>query len=133
VLILSVILFVAFNHSANLWDLLATIGLRFQGDPHVGRFVSIYFDPNFYAGIAIIPLILSIYLYKITNHKKYFVTAVLFICSIILTGSRSGFATLIFFLIYLLILWRGQIKRSTIKYVIFIAILSIGILPLLIE
>jgi hypothetical protein len=38
-----------FPSSARFWALLEHFGIIFHGDPHISRFVSPYFDPNFFA------------------------------------------------------------------------------------
>ena len=96
---LGLIIFISFSDSTMFWTFLSSFGIRFQGDPHSGRFVSTYFDPNFFAAICCIPLLLSIQL------RKVMWKSALFVLGIFLTWSRSGIGTLIAVIIFLLI-WR---------------------------
>lgn len=84
-----------FPGSATLWAFLASIGIVYQGDPHIGRFVSPYLDPNYYAAIAVLPLMLAMTLWRIKRNLLYLACASIFIASILLTSSRSGTATLV--------------------------------------
>ncbi|MNK71876.1 O-Antigen ligase [compost metagenome] len=88
-------IFVLFPESARLWAFLSSFGVTFLGDPHVYRFYSTYFDPNFYAAIALIPVLISTALHGITRQSRYHAITALFVVSILLSGSRSGIATAI--------------------------------------
>ncbi len=89
-LFLSAFIYIAFPYSDDLWVFLQNYGISFRGDPHRGRFISVYFDPNFFASIAFIPFCISMFLYKSTCRWKYFLFSTLFLLSGILTLSRSG-------------------------------------------
>lgn len=45
--IISILILIAFPESTELWGFLSSIGIYFNGDPHINRIVSTYFDPNF--------------------------------------------------------------------------------------
>ena len=92
------LIFIYFKESNDLWIFLRNFNIEFNGDPHVNRFVSIFFDPNFYAIIAVIPLIISLHLYSVSSKNIYLYAAIAFFVSIILSGSRSGIATCIILL-----------------------------------
>ena len=92
------LIFIYFKESNDLWIFLRNFNIEFNGDPHVNRFVSIFFDPNFYAIIAVIPLIISLHLYSVSSKSIYLYAAIAFFVSIILSGSRSGIATCIILL-----------------------------------
>ena len=99
-LILGFCFFLFFPASEVLWKVLSSQSILFHGDPHVWRFVSVYFDPNYYAAIAGIPCLLSLYLYQSTSKKRYALFSFLCALSALLTQSRSGLFTL-----FLLLLW----------------------------
>jgi O-Antigen ligase len=91
--LIGLIIYVAFPDSAQLWRTLATYGITFNGDPHERRFVSSYFDPNFYSVIACLGLITSYLAFRFTQKKWYLMITLLILFSIVLSGSRSGIAT----------------------------------------
>jgi len=78
-------------NSIEFWLYLQQYNITFNGDPHQGRFISMFFDPNFYATIAIMPLIMSCFLLK--HNKFYSVVLLVFLISVFLTISRSGIGT----------------------------------------
>lgn len=125
VVTVSSLLFVAFPDSNQLWNFLASFGILFDGDPHQRRFISIYFDPNYYGAIAVIPAIFSLNNFKKTQNNKYLVYLCIIIVSIILTVSRSGVATLILYFGYEGFIWfktlllSKKIQRKSIYYSIF--------------
>lgn len=94
-------IFTLFPESTRLWAVLSRFGVTFLGDPHVYRFYSTYLDPNFYAAIAIIPVLLALALHRMTRLARYQVGAILFIVSILLSGSRSGIVTALLVLLAL--------------------------------
>lgn len=96
ILCLGAIIFFVFPKAHLFFAFIEQYGVRFYGDPHERRFISTFFDPNYYAAIACIPLILS------WIRRKHFL-GFLFLLSILLTFSRSGIATC-----FLLILFRGK-------------------------
>ncbi len=93
VLILGAIIFFVFPKAHLFFALLDGYGIRFEGDPHLKRFISPFFDPNYYAAIACIPFLLAL-----SRSKK--ILASLFALSILLTFSRSGIATLILLTVF---------------------------------
>lgn len=88
VLLLGAILFFVFPKAHLFFALLGEYGIRFEGDPHLKRFISPFFDPNYYGAIACIPFLVAL-----SANKK--ILAALIALSILLTFSRSGIATLI--------------------------------------
>ncbi len=86
-------MYLIFPNSKVLWEVLEQYGIKFVGDPHVKRFVSVYFDPNYYAAIACIPFLISTALYFHRKNFRYLFSAVFFFLTISLTNSRSGIAT----------------------------------------
>ena len=94
-LFLGFILYLFFPDSEKLWLFLGQYHVGFQGDPHIGRFVSVYFDPNYYSCIAGLAFLLSSYLYTMTKKRRYQALSFLFLLSGLLTWSRSGIALLV--------------------------------------
>ena len=91
---LALMIYVLFPDSRELWAFLQNFGVEFFGDPHQRRLVSSYFDPNYYGAIAVLPFMLSMLLYQRVWQTRYLILAALFAVSVVLTGSRSGVATL---------------------------------------
>lgn len=97
-------IYIFFPNSTDLWMLLSSYGVELTApDPHVNRFVSVYFDPNYYSIIAIIPMLLSSLLYLKTNRFIYLLLIGLFAISIFLAGSRSGIVSMVAILLYILL------------------------------
>lgn len=94
-LFLGFILYFFFPDSEKLWIWLGQYHVGFQGDPHIGRFVSVYFDPNYYSCIAGLSFLLSSYVYETTKKRRYQWLSFLFLLSGLLTWSRSGLALLV--------------------------------------
>lgn len=93
VLTLGAVIFFVFPKAHLFFLLLNEYGIHFEGDPHLRRFISPFFDPNYYAAIACIPFLIAL-----SRGKK--VLASLLALSILLTFSRSGIATLILLLVF---------------------------------
>ncbi|WP_270606141.1 O-antigen ligase family protein [Bacillus mobilis] len=100
VILFSFIIYIFFPDSVTLWMFLNKFGIEYVGDPHYGRFISTYLDPNYYGAISIIPIILCNYLYFKTNQKRYLLLLLIFAATVILSVSRSGIAALIIFLVF---------------------------------
>ncbi len=94
VALLAFVIYVMFPDSRDLWVFLRGFGVEFFGDPHQRRLVSPYFDPNYYGAIAVFPFTLSVLAYQRVWKTRYLLLAGLFAVSVVLTGSRSGIATL---------------------------------------
>lgn len=91
VLIIGIIQLMFFPKALDFYNIFYKIGVYFPNpDPHIGRLVSTYFDPNFLAACLIIPTILSLNYYTKTGKIRYLLYIILFIITIILTVSRSG-------------------------------------------
>lgn len=99
-----------FPDSVELWMTLKLFGIDFAGDPHQSRFVSTYFDPNFFSVIICIPILLCGELIDIKRdgRKKYYAAFLFLIITCVLTLSRSGLATMV---VTLLILYRSMFKE----------------------
>ncbi len=124
-LILGAVLYTVFPSSNLLWDLLNSYHIGFRGDPHVGRFVSVYFDPNYYASISGFAFLVSSYLYFVTEKKMYRWGGYAFFLSGVLTWSRSGIAVLVALILYkaLPFLLEGRFRKK--EAVLFIFTLSL--------
>lgn len=91
--IIGIIQLVFFPEAFDFYDIFYNIGVYFTNpDPHIGRLLSTYFDPNFLAACMIIPTILALDLFSRTNKRKYLLEIIFFITIIVLTVSRSGVA-----------------------------------------
>jgi hypothetical protein len=96
------LIYIAFRDAQLFWVFLQQLGITYGGDPHIGRFVSIYFDPNFYAVIGLIPFISMVRLIYLKPTNKNFLCLGILVFSILLTWSRSGLATFFMLLTYML-------------------------------
>jgi hypothetical protein len=89
--LIGAIIYVFFPNSIDFWGFLASHGIIFHGDPHTNRFISIYFDPNYYSSIVLFPLFTSLYCFLESKSKVEVFYIIVFSLSIFLSGSRSGF------------------------------------------
>jgi hypothetical protein len=91
--ILSILLLAFFPISTELYRFMARWSLLYTGDPHVARMISPYLDPNYFAAIACLPLLLTPY----TKRVKGWL--LLISLCILLSWSRSGMATALLLMI----------------------------------
>jgi hypothetical protein len=91
----ALIILVAFPDSTVLWAALGESGVTFSGDPHSGRLVSTYFDPNFFSAIIAFPLTLAWGIYFRTRSVRVLFYAVVMLVADVMTFSRSGLALLV--------------------------------------
>lgn len=99
-LVLGLVLYFCFPSASVLWALLSAWHIGFQGDPHVGRFLSVYLDPNYYAALSGFMVLVSSYLASTTGKRRYRLGAFAFFTTGVLAWSRSGMATLFLLLLY---------------------------------
>ena len=85
IFVLGMIIYIVFPDSIVLWQFLSSYNIIFNGDPHQHRFYSTYLDPNFYAAIACIPILLCNYIYITTKNRINIIYIALFAFSIILS------------------------------------------------
>ncbi len=130
---LGFVLYVLFPDARFLWYALASIGILFQGDPHTGRFVSPYFDPNFWAAIGCIPCLALYNLDQWSWRDK--IIFCLISLSIFCSFSRSGIGTYIFLFAILTFIDRLNVKFYSLRKYSFLilgifasAILLLGVL-----
>jgi len=95
--VLGWVIYFNFPNAADLWVFLNKYNITFAGDPHVHRLMGGFLDPNFAAGIIILPILLCIYKYfhSEKNQYMYLVIADYFFLCLIYTYSRSGLLGLI--------------------------------------
>lgn len=101
-LILGTMIFILFTDSSKFWVFLQHIGIVFNGDPHHHRFISVYFDPNYYCNISAIPFLISMALFQYSKKYRYLFLAGSFLLSSILTWSRSGLFVMVCLLLFLM-------------------------------
>ncbi|WP_157465260.1 O-antigen ligase family protein [Deinococcus apachensis] len=104
VVALAFLLLLLFPDSRDLWAWLSRMGVVFQGDPHLNRLVSAYFDPNFFGVILLLPLTWSYVLLHSQPAFRWWAVLVLTLVAILLTGSRSALAAAVLQLLFLLFL-----------------------------
>ncbi|MBR0427027.1 MAG: O-antigen ligase family protein [Clostridia bacterium] len=86
-----IIQLITYPSAMDFYNIFYKIGVYFPNpDPHNGRLISTYFDPNFLAACLIIPLTLILNQYIKNGNLKNLIGIVFFISIIILTVSRSG-------------------------------------------
>jgi len=93
--VISFVILLAFPESTALWAVLGDSGVEFSGDPHSGRLVSTYFDPNFFSAIIALPLVLAWNLYFRERSVRILLYAAVMTIADLLTFSRSGLSLLI--------------------------------------
>lgn len=93
--VLALIILIAFPESTALWAALGDSGVTFRGDPHSGRLVSTYFDPNFFSAIIAFPLLLGWGFYFRTRSMRLLFYSVVMLVADVMTFSRSGLALLV--------------------------------------
>ncbi|KKQ67138.1 MAG: hypothetical protein US86_C0001G0065 [Candidatus Daviesbacteria bacterium GW2011_GWA2_38_24] len=97
----------------------------FGYDPHQGRLVSTWLDPNFLGAFLNISLILTIYLWTHKKEKTWGLIGFVILLSIILTFSRSAYL----FLLVTLFIW-GYFKfRKLLSLALVVILLSYLISP----
>ena len=91
---IAIALLILFPNSTDLWKTLSSFGVEFAGDPHINRLVSLYFDPNFYATIIVLPTIIALHGALSEKKLSYIASSALLILTLFLTVSRSGISLL---------------------------------------
>ena len=92
------IIYYKFPYLSHLWAILLRYNIYFPNpDPHIYRFVSTFFDPNFLAAFLVLPIIYLIYMITVgSKNEKVVGWIILFVVfrAFMLTFSRSGYLTL---------------------------------------
>lgn len=105
-----------------------------EPDPHVGRLVSTYFDPNYLGSCLLLGIAADVYLLKRSVRNgdfradgfKYIVCLIIYFVTLLLTQSRSGILGFLLF-IFIYALFNTNFKKIRFKGVIGIcAIVLIG-------
>lgn len=124
-----------FPESVLLWQFLALYGIEVNGDPHIGRLVSTYFDPNFYAAIIALPVLITGRSAIRQGGWRWLGFGIL-LASCVLTVSRSGTAVLFMsaFVLFLPSLSRAlyfmKVRYSTLGLLL-VAVCAAGIVAAL--
>jgi O-antigen ligase len=105
------IIYFTFPSLANFWLILKEHNIVFNGDPHIGRFVTVLFDPNIYGSIVFLPILVSFMLYNISQKNKYLLLTNAFMITAVLTWSRSGIATVCILLMVVVV--RAVLNKRT--------------------
>ncbi len=126
---------------ANDWySLFYKIGVYFpDADPHKGRLVSTYFDPNYLASCLIIPISIILYSFdrdvingedlRLANVVNYLVGFFFFAVIILLTESRSGILGVgVLFFLYILF---NAVSRRGVNLTVTLLLLAFCILVLI--
>jgi len=108
-------IYFVFRHSTEFWQVLAGIGIIFGGDPHIGRYVSVYFDPNYFAAIGSIPFITMYRLNCLGPSIRTVIKLSILSLSVWLSWSRSGIATFFFMAVYFFVEWFMQNRMRILK------------------
>ncbi len=83
-------------------------------DPHIGRLVSTFLDPNFFGGFQVLILNLTLAQIFETKDKKLLIAVILLFFSIVLTFSRSSYLAL-----FVSILLFGILKSKSLAIIVF--------------
>ena len=96
------------------------------GDPHVGRLLSTYFDPNYLASCLLIPLAITLWCWRQYGKKIYFIFATIVVATIVLTVSRSGMVGICFYLLCMFA--QRKMKKGNFKKNILLIAIAIFLL-----
>jgi O-Antigen ligase len=127
------IIYLAFPNSYELWQFLKNYGIEVNGDPHVRRFISSYFDPNYYGAIAPLGVITSLLYYHYSKSLRYLFIALFVALSILLSSSRSGIATFLamtLFILFQVIKYLLSKRNLSLRLVTLVPLIFIGLLVL---
>ena len=112
--VLGCIIFFIFPEINVFWSFLNNFGIEYRGDPHIKRFVSMYFDPNYFSAIAGFYFLISTFRSKFLNDKLSFLLCIFYSVLIFLSFSRSGIFS--FFLIFLTLLIYELFSKKIYKF-----------------
>lgn len=104
------ILLAAFPDSTKLWIKLASLGVNFIGDPHQSRLISPYLDPNYFGTIIVLPIVISLFLRRITGEKKYAIFSLIMLIALALSFSRSGISLFVIIIAIGALAWATKIS-----------------------
>lgn len=96
VIVIGLFQFVFFPDALKWYKLFQRIGVHWQNaDPHIKRFLSTYFDPNYLAACLIIPATFTLHNWLKRGIKIDLIKFIVFSVAIVLTVSRSGLLGLV--------------------------------------
>lgn len=95
IVVLSYMIFYFFPDAGFLLAALADEGVEFSGDPHLGRLVSMYLDPNYFSIIIVLPIVLALGQFFRKPSVLIGLFIVLLLLALVLTVSRSGSSLLL--------------------------------------
>ena len=115
--LLAIIIFVIFPNSNELWIFLQSYGIFFYGDGHHYRIIGGYFDPNYYAAIAVFQFALAFILTYFYRSVIGWLGLFSSLAVIVLSVSRSGLGSIaIFFVVLsLFLLFSEYLRKNRIK------------------
>lgn len=135
VCIIGFVQLIFFPKAYDFYEIFYNLGVYFpNADPHVGRLISTYFDPNYLAACLLIPTIITLIYWDKYNEKKYFIKFLIISLTIILTVSRSGLLgyviTVFLFTLSGLKLEQGKLKYNKKTIILFLSIMIMFVISL---
>ncbi|MBP3461179.1 MAG: O-antigen ligase family protein [Bacilli bacterium] len=129
VCIIGFIQLIFYPKAYDFYNIFYNIGVYFpNADPHVGRLISTYFDPNYLAACLLIPTAICLIYWNKYNEKKYFIKFLILSITIMLTVSRSGLlGYLIVIFLFTINSFKIEQKKLKIDKKILKLVLCIGI------
>ncbi|MCL9676793.1 O-antigen ligase family protein [Acinetobacter sp. ACZLY 512] len=133
--IISILILIAFPESTELWGFLSSIGIYFNGDPHINRIVSTYFDPNFFGNILLFPFLLCLINFQIDSNKTNLIKLSLLLFVLVFTFSRSAIASILvlFGFYYLYELYNVIKKRKLSKNFFYLSLSILIVSPIILS
>lgn len=135
VCIIGFVQLIFFPKAYDFYEIFYNLGVYFpNADPHVGRLISTYFDPNYLAACLLIPTIITLIYWDKYNEKKYFIKFLIISLTIVLTVSRSGLLgyviTVFLFTLSGLKLEQGKLKYNKKTIILFLSIMIMFVISL---
>lgn len=125
VCVIGVLQLISFPTAYDFYSLFTRFGVYISTpDPHQGRLLSSYFDPNYLSGCLLIPFAIALNRWITENKKKRFLYyVVIYGVTIILTVSRSGILGMC--IIILLSFFGNTMKRKTVTKIFLLALIVV--------
>lgn len=128
--------YIFYPRAYDFYNIFIKIGVYVPNpDPHVGRLISTFFDPNYLSVCLLIPASICLILWVKENNRIYFLKFLLIMLAILLTSSRSGVLGIAIILGLFIIqsIRRDDKKNFFIKKGVFLLVLFLLVcLPLLV-
>ncbi len=83
------LIYVLFPDTGNFYVFLAMYGVIYNGDPHIHRLLGTLFDPNFFGNLLVLPILMCLYRFDLTQKKRYLAIFTFLLISAFFTFSRS--------------------------------------------